>query len=81
MRISIWLKFGTCTRSLKAITSITCGVNLINIEEVISDLTHKAKSNFCHAYRANCLEEQAENRYVARLNIREVPFDGYKLIK
>ena len=57
-------------------TSIDFWVNLINIEEVISDFTYKLKSNFCQAYRVNCFKEQAENRYVARLNIRGVPFGG-----
>ena len=61
---------------LKANTSINFGVNLFNIPGVISDFTHKAKLNFCHAYRVNCFEEQAENWYVARLNIRGVPFGG-----
>ena len=39
---------------------------------VINDFTHKAKLNFCHAYRVNCFKEQAENQSVARLNIRGV---------
>ena len=72
----IWLKFGTSTGGLKANASINFGVNLINIEEVISDFMCKAKANFCHAYRVNRFEEQAENRYVASLNIRGVPFGG-----
>jgi len=42
----------------------------------ISDFTHIAKLNFCHAYRVNCFKGQVENQYVARLNIREVPFGG-----
>ena len=33
---------------------------------------YKAKSNFCRTYRVNCFEEQAENQYVAKLNIRGV---------
>ena len=37
---------------------------------------HKARSNFCQANRFTCFEEQAENWYVARLNIRGVPFGG-----
>jgi len=37
---------------------------------------HKTKSNFYQAYRVNRFEEQAENRYLARLNIRGVPFGG-----
>ena len=56
--------------------SIKFGVNLINIRGIISGFTHKTKSNFCQAYRVNRFEEQDENRYVARLNIREVPFCG-----
>ena len=35
----IWLKFGTCIGGLKANASIKFWVNLINIEEVISDFT------------------------------------------
>ena len=35
-----------------------------------SDFTDMiAKSNFCHTYTVNHFEEQAENSYVARLNI------------
>ena len=73
---SIWLKFGTCIESLKANTSIRFGVNVINIQGVESDFTHKSRSSFCHTYRINCFEEQAENRYVGSLNIRGVHFDG-----
>ena len=76
VRASILLKFGTCIGGLKANTSIDFWVNLINIEGVINDFTHKSKSNFCQAYRVNRFKEQAENRYVARLNIRGVPFGG-----
>jgi len=76
MRASIWLIFGTRIGGLKANTSINFGVNLINIKGVISDFTHKLKLNFCQAYRVNCFKEQAENRYVARLNITGVPFGG-----
>ena len=31
---------------------------------------HKAKVNFCHAYRVNCFDEQVENWCVGRLNIK-----------
>ena len=71
---SILLKFGTRTGGLKANTSIDFWVHLINIEGVISDFTLKSKSNFCQAYRVNRFEKPAENQYVARLNIRGVPF-------
>ena len=74
MRASIWLKFGTLIGGVEMSTSIKFGINLINIEGVTSNFMHKAKSNFCQAYRVNRFEEQAENRYVARLNIRIVPF-------
>jgi len=47
-----------------------------NIQGVIWDFTHKTKLNFCQADKVNCFEEQAENRYLARLNIRGVPFGG-----
>jgi len=57
-------------------TSNKFGVNMINTQGVMSDFTHKTKSNFSKAYRVNCFQEQAENRYVARLNIRGVPFGG-----
>ena len=38
--------------------------------------SYKVKSNFYQAYRVNYFEEQSENWYVAKLNIRGVPFDG-----
>jgi len=76
VRASILLKFDTSIGSLKANTSIDFWVNLINVEGVISDFMHKSKLNFCQAYRVNRFEEQAENQYVARLNIRGVPFGG-----
>ena len=78
MRVSIWLKLGTRIGGLKANTSIKFGINLINIQESTCDFAHKSKSNlrFCQANRVNCFEEQAENQYVVRLNIRGVPFGG-----
>ena len=59
MRASMWLKFDTHIGGLKANISIKFGINLINIEEVISNFMLKAKLNFCHAYRVNCIEEKA----------------------
>jgi len=56
---------------LKAHTSIKFGVNVINIQ---GDFKHKTKLNFCQVDRVNASKEQAENQYVARLNIRGVPF-------
>jgi len=76
MRASVWLKFGTRIGGLKANASIDFGVNLIKTEGVISNFTHTSKSNFCQAYRVKHFKEQAENRYVTRLNIRGVPFGG-----
>jgi len=79
MRKPIWPKFETCIGGLKVNTRINLRVNLINIQEVLSDFINKAKSNFCHTYRVNSFEELAENQYVARLNIRTMPFGGYKI--
>ena len=75
MLAPLWLKFGTRIEGLK-VTSISFGINLINIKRVIhvSNFTCRAKSDFCHGYKINCFEEQAENWYEARLNIRGVPF-------
>lgn len=52
MPASMWLKIGTPIVSLKANTSINLksGVNWIYNERVISNFTHRAKLNFCHAY-------------------------------
>ena len=70
------MKFGTLIGRLKANTSIIFGKDLFNIQGVINYFTHKTKANFCHTYRVNHFEEQSENWYVARLNIRGVPFGG-----
>ena len=67
MRTQMWLKFGTHIRHLKTNNRINFGVNLINIQTVISNFTHEAKFNFCHTYRVNRFEEQAENWYVVNL--------------
>ena len=72
MHASIWLKFGTLIGGLKANTSIKFEVILINIQGVISVL----HSSFYQAYRVNRFEEQAENWFIAKLNIRGVPFGG-----
>ena len=42
---------------------------------------YSKKSNFCHAYRVSRFQEQAVNWYVARLNIRGVPFGSQKSIE
>ena len=76
MRASIWLKFRTYIGDLKANISIKSGINLKNIQEDISDFMYKTKLKFFHVYRVSCFEEQVENQYVARLNIRGVPFGG-----
>ena len=72
MHASIWLKFGTLIGGLKANTSIKFEAILINIQGVISVL----HSSFYQAYRVNRFEEQAENWFIAKLNIRGVPFSG-----
>ena len=71
----IWLKIRTRFGDLKANTRIKFKVNPINIQAVIRNFMHKAKSNFCHAYRVNHFQYQAENWYVVRLNCRA----GFKI--
>ena len=73
MHVSIWLK---CIGSQKANTSLNFGMNQFKIQGVISDSTLKEKLNFYQAYRLNRFEQQAENQYVARLNVRAVLFLG-----
>ena len=46
MRALIWLKFGTHIGDLEKNTGINFEVNPFNIQRVISDFTHKTKSNF-----------------------------------
>ena len=50
-------------------------MNLINNQGVMSDFTQKTESNYCQPYGVNCFEEQIENRYVTKLNIRVVAVD------
>ena len=76
MHAPIWFEFGIHIGGLKETTNMNFGVNLMTFEGVISSFMHKAKANFCHAYRVNCFEEQSENQHVGRLNIRGVPFSG-----
>jgi len=76
MRASIWLKFSTRVGGLKANTLIKFWIILINIWGVTSNFMYKTKSKFCQAYRVNRFEEHTKNWYVARLNIRGVPFGG-----
>ena len=62
MCASIWLIFCSHIGGLKVNINIKLVANLIDNEGVISDFTHKTKMNFCHDYRVNRFEEQAENR-------------------
>ena len=70
MRASIWLKFGTqYWGSTGKFQHHMWGKS----DKHSNNLICKSKSNFCHTYRVNCFEEQLENHYEARLNIRRVP--------
>ena len=69
MHAPIWLKFGIRNGDLKVSTSFNFGVNLINIEGVKRNFMQKAKAIFCHGYKINCFKEQAENRYVATVQL------------
>jgi len=57
---SILLKYGTRIGGLKANTSIDFWVNLINIEKVISDFTHKWWGIF-HGTERNGTEQKSRN--------------------
>ena len=70
----IQLKFGTLVGHPEAIISINFGDNLYKILRVIIDHLHKVITISRHAYRVNRQLDQPENRYIARFNIRGVPF-------
>ena len=61
--LQIQLKFGTFIRGPKANLSIKFGINLMHILRVM--ILCVKKSNFCHAYKLNRLEEQVKNQYEA----------------
>ena len=63
----IQLKFKALIMGPKANLSSKFKMNLINFLRVMINFKHKAKSNFCHAYTLNQLEEQVENQYITRL--------------
>ena len=44
--------------------------NLIEIPRVMNDFIQKMKSNSCHTYTLNQLDEQVENRYITKFKIR-----------
>ena len=47
----------------------------------MTDYLRKIRSNVCHAYRVNPLEESVENLYVDGTTIVGVPFCGLKGIE
>ena len=53
----------------------------MDIHGVITDYLPKIRSNFCHTYRVNPLEEQVENCYVDGVTIVGVPFGSLKRIE
>ena len=77
LHTSIKLKFGTHVGLSKA--NICTNVGQKNLV-VISNNCRKQWSICWPAYKVNCWLEWAENRYVAGLMIRGVPFGGYKSI-
>ena len=76
-RSAIQLKFGTIVGCPKAIISINFGENLYKILSCNRSL-RKTRTIFRHAYRVKHWLDQPENRFVARFNIRGVPFGSYK---
>ena len=51
------------------------------IHTVMTNYSHKIRSNFFHAYMVNCFEESVENWHVVRVTIVVVPFVWLKEIK
>ena len=47
----------------------------------MSDYSRKITPICCHAYRVNCVWEEAENRWVNRLTIEPQSFCGLKEIE
>ena len=75
----IQLKFGENLSGPKANTCINFSANPVKIYGVTRCITRKSKWNFCHAYRISRLLKHNENQHVARMNIKGVPFVGYKV--
>ena len=44
-------------------------------------IIHKITPIFCHAYKVNCLREEAENQWVNRLTVEPQTFCGLKEIE
>ena len=65
MLAPIRLKFETHIGDSKANARLNFGVNMANIQRVISDCTHKVKLKFFHAYMVNHFKEQVENLFIA----------------
>ena len=54
---------------------------MINRQRVISDYSQKITQICCHAYRVNCLWEEAETRWVNWLTIEPQTFCNVKEIE
>ena len=54
------------------------GLNTINSQGVIIDYSRTITPICCHAYKVNCLWEEAENRLVDRLTIELQTFCSFK---
>ena len=76
MRTPIRLKFMALVGHPEVIISTNFGENVCKTLKVIIDYLLKTKTVFRHAYRVNRWLDQPENQYVARFNIRGVPFSG-----
>ena len=74
----ITLKCGTHKGDIKAHLGTNFGWNTINRQRVMSDYSRNITPICCHAYRANRIWEEAENRWVNRLTIEPQTFCGLK---
>ena len=78
MPYPIALKFSTQNGGITAHLGTNFGWNTINRQRVISNYSRQITPRCCHAYRVNCLWEEAENRWVNRLTMKPKTFSGLK---
>ena len=72
------LKFYKHKGGIKAHLGTNFGWNTINRQSVVSDYSQKITPLCCHAYRVNCLWEEAEIQWVNKLTIEPQTFCGLK---
>ena len=74
----IALPFSTQKGGIKAHLGTNIRWNMIKRQRVMGDYLRKKTPICCHAYRVNCVWEEAENRWVNRLTIEPQTCCGLK---